>query len=502
MDILEQKIKVQGDIVRKLKAAKAGATTDEERASLSTQIKDEVAKLLSLKAEKEASSSAPSTADETEAEADKADAGAGASGQVVTPWEVEGGEDGIDYDRLLRDFGTQEITPELIARVEELTGKPAHPWLRRGLFFSHRDLKELLDAYEAGTPFYVYTGRGPSSDSMHVGHLIPFLFTKYLQDAFDVPLVIQMTDDEKFLWKNMSLDDAAIFLRENVKDIIAVGFDPAKTFIFADTDYIQHLYPNVLKIRKATTGSMVRAIFGFTNSDNIGKWGFPAVQAAPSFASTFPHMFGNRRDIRCLIPAAIDQDPYFRLTRDVAPKLGYLKPSLIYTRFFPGLQGAGSKMGSSSPMSAIFLTDSKKQIKKKIGACVSGGGETIEEHRANGANLARDIPFQYLEVFLDDDARLEEIRVEYSAGRMLTGEVKKELIAIMADLVANHQAARAKVTDEQVTEFMSVRSFDHLGLAEFRDYAKKQTGKQKKKKNKKKATPAEPAAAAAPTSTA
>ena len=34
-----------------------------------------------------------------------------------------------------------------------------------------------------------------------MGHLIPFLFTKWLQDSFDVPLVIQMTDDEKYLWK-------------------------------------------------------------------------------------------------------------------------------------------------------------------------------------------------------------------------------------------------------------------------------------------------------------
>lgn len=38
-------------------------------------------------------------------------------------------------------------------------------------------------------------------------------------------------------------------------------------------------------------------------------------QAAPSFPTSFPHMFGERRDIRCLIPCAIDQDPYFRMTR-------------------------------------------------------------------------------------------------------------------------------------------------------------------------------------------
>lgn len=42
-------------------------------------------------------------------------------------------------------------------------------------------LCQILDLYEAGKKFYLYTGRGPSSDSLHLGHLIPFHFTKYLQ---------------------------------------------------------------------------------------------------------------------------------------------------------------------------------------------------------------------------------------------------------------------------------------------------------------------------------
>jgi tryptophanyl-tRNA synthetase len=82
-----------------------------------------------------------------------------------------------------------------------LTKKKAHHYLRRGVFFSHRDLDIILDKYEKGTPFYLYTGRGPSSEALHLGHLLPFIFTKYLQDAFNVPLVIQMTDDEKYFHK-------------------------------------------------------------------------------------------------------------------------------------------------------------------------------------------------------------------------------------------------------------------------------------------------------------
>ena len=90
--------------------------------------------------------------------------------QIVTPWDVEADDDeGIDYDKLIDRFGSQRISEELIARLERLTGRKPHPWLRRGIFFSHRDFELILDLYEAKKPFYLYTGRGPSSDALHMG---------------------------------------------------------------------------------------------------------------------------------------------------------------------------------------------------------------------------------------------------------------------------------------------------------------------------------------------
>ena len=54
----------------------------------------------------------------------------------------------------------------------------AHPWIKRGVFFSHRELDKILELKEQGKPFYLYTGRGPSSDALHFGHLVPFMMTK------------------------------------------------------------------------------------------------------------------------------------------------------------------------------------------------------------------------------------------------------------------------------------------------------------------------------------
>ena len=61
---------------------------------------------------------------------------------------------------------------------------------------------------------------------------------RYLQDAFNVPLVIQLTDDEKFFLKDLECEEAHRLAYENAKDIIACGFDVKKTFIFSDIDYI------------------------------------------------------------------------------------------------------------------------------------------------------------------------------------------------------------------------------------------------------------------------
>ncbi|GKT26786.1 Tryptophan--tRNA ligase, cytoplasmic, partial [Aduncisulcus paluster] len=353
--------------------------------------------------------------------------------QIVTPWDVAG-EGEIDYDKLIDDFGCKRISHELIERIESATGKPAHPWLKRGIFFSERDMADILTSYEKGEPFYVYTGRGPSSEALHLGHMIPFTFTKWLQDVFGCIVVIQLTDDEKFIWKDLEFHEARRLAWENAKDIIACGFDPDRTFIFRDTDYIHTLYPNVIRIARLTTTSVARAVFGFTNSDNIGKHVFPAIQAAPSFASTFPELFGTTDDailskIRCLIPCAIDQDPYFRVTRDIAKRMKYPKPSLLHAQFLPSLHGAGSKMSASVGGTSIFMTDTKNQVKKKINKyAFSGGRTTVEEHRELGADLSVDIPYHYLFFFLHDDDELERIKKEYGEGRMLTGEVKAILI--------------------------------------------------------------------------
>ena len=93
---------------------------------------------------------------------------------------------------------------------------------------------------------------------------------------------------------------------------------------------------------------------------------FPSIQAAPSFSSSFPEIFGGRGDIPCLIPCAVDQDPYFRLTRDVASRLKFPKPALIHAKYIPSLLGAKTKMSASKEDSVILMNDDLQTVTIKV----------------------------------------------------------------------------------------------------------------------------------------
>lgn len=186
-----------------------------------------------------------------------------------------------------------------------------------------------------------------------------------------------------------------------------------------------------------------------------------------------------------MIPCAIDQDPYFRITRDVAGRLKYQKPALIHAQFFPALGGPGSKMSASIDTSAIFMNDTPNAMyvhtlslpppslnpenssgadmepnsKKKINKyAFSGGQPTTEEQRLYGGDPEVDVSYQYLTFFLEDDAELEAIHRSYRNGGLLTGELKARCIKELQDFVVGFQERKKAVTDEIAAEFMRPRA--------------------------------------------
>ncbi|KAF5193480.1 Tryptophan--tRNA ligase, cytoplasmic [Thalictrum thalictroides] len=147
--------------------------------------------------------------------------------------------------------------------------------------------------------------------------------------------------------------------------------------------------------------SKVKGIFGFDGEDHIGKIVFPAVQAAPGFPTSFPHIVFRQTYETLLLDTACN-----RMTRDVAPspKLRYRKPALIESTFYTALQGETGKMSASDRTSAIYVTDSEEVIEKKMMKyAFSGGGSTKAEPMQYGADLEKDVSIEYLSFFLKED---------------------------------------------------------------------------------------------------
>lgn len=82
-------------------------------------------------------------------------------------------------------------------------------------------------------------------------------------------------------------------------------------------------------------------------------------------------------------------------------------------------------MAASDANSCVYMDDTPNQIKNKVKNeffmkifnlfqikkyAFSGGQETVELHREKGGDCSVDTSYQFLQFFLDDDEKLEEIR--------------------------------------------------------------------------------------------
>jgi tryptophanyl-tRNA synthetase len=278
--------------------------------------------------------------------------------------------------------------------------------------------------------------------------------------VFNVPVVIQLTDDEAVLWKDLKVENVNKLVKETTKEIISIGFDVSKTFIFSSFTYMgqtPEYYRNIIRVRKSVTYGKIKETFGFNDSDSIGKIVFPSIQLIPTLSNTFPDIFGDQK-VQALCVCGIDQEPYFQLMKDISPALGFPEPAILHCKFIPALSGVTTKMSSSDANTAIFLTDTAKQIKTKVNKhAFSGGKVTVEEHRELGGDTTVDVAYHILKYFLPDDDELEKIRLAYSSGEMLTGEIKKLAIECIQEIVTSHQDKKKAVTDPIIEQFMKPR---------------------------------------------
>jgi tryptophanyl-tRNA synthetase len=361
---------------------------------------------------------------------------------VVTPYEVKGR---IDYDRLRELFGTQELTGELLARIHHLAGGELHPLLQRGVYYSHRDLGAVLDGFANGLPFFLYSGRGPSGP-LHTSHLVHFDLCVWLQRRLGVPMYIQITDDEKFWARtNVSREETAYWGLENLYDLLALGFDPRRTQVFFDSKSIQALYPLAIRVARKIPYSTVKAVFGFEPSTNIGLVFYTALQTVPCFYPSW----AEGRTVPCLIPCGIDQDPHFRVTRDIAEGLGYPKPALLHSQMVPGLLGEAAMSTSGDRTdNALFLNDPPDVVERKVRNAFTGGRATVEEQRRLGAvPEICSVWALWRTRFAESEEKFAEVTAGCRSGALLCGDCKSQVLERIHAFYRTHGVAREKVKD-------------------------------------------------------
>lgn len=273
---------------------------------------------------------------------------------------------------------------------------------------------------------------------MHIGHIFPFYFAKYLQDQTGTLVYIPFSDDEKYFHKDRSLGEICDYTRENLLNLLAVGFNPERTRLIVDTADADVVYPLATAFAKEMTQSTVNATYG--EPENIGLSFYPAVQATHLL---LPQFVEGRHPT--LIPIAVDQDPHVRVCRDIAAKHRYdvAKPGALLSKFLPSLEGLG-KMSSSDNAPSILLSDDRETVFDKIRTHAYSGGQTsLEEYREQGGGPEVDVSFQFIHYFCEEsDEKVERLAREYQEGSLLSGELKEMAAENIANFLEAHQERR------------------------------------------------------------
>jgi tryptophanyl-tRNA synthetase len=131
---------------------------------------------------------------------------------------------------------------------------------------------------------------------------------------------------------------------------------------------------------------------------------------------------------------------------------GFLQPSSTYHRFITGL--TGEKMSSSKPESAIFLTDTPQEAKKKIMNAKTGGAVTLEEQKKSGGKPDECMIYElFLYHLIEDDHELKSIYDACKKGELMCGSCKKQAAERMEKLLLDLQEKR-KAAAHQLSQYL------------------------------------------------
>jgi len=365
----------------------------------------------------------------------------------VTPWEVSGD---VDYRKLIKEFGIKQM-PKLPSVFNE------NVLFRRKVIFAHRDFDNVLSCIKNKKEFVMMTGLMPSG-KFHLGHMLLAQQMVFYQ-KLGAKLYIAVADLEAYNIRKKNLEELRrIAIDQYLLNYIALGLSPKNCDFYFQSERSNNAkksnayYCLASNFSRYATFNEFKAVYGEISP---GKMNASLLQASDMYHPQLPEFEG--KPIVTFIPVGIDQDPHIRIARDMANRnkdFKFIPIASTYHAFLPGLKSRG-KMSSSNEFSFIAMTDSPKEVERKIKKyAFSGGRNTISEHRKKGGNPDVDVSFQYLKMFFEpDDKKLQRIYENYKSGKMLTSQLKEILIKKINTFLKEHQKKRI-LAKKQVDKFL------------------------------------------------
>ncbi|HEV8289812.1 MAG TPA: tryptophan--tRNA ligase [Candidatus Norongarragalinales archaeon] len=348
----------------------------------------------------------------------------------LNPW---GSELPRDTDFLFKDFGMQHFDEKLVERMP-------HPsrYFRRGVIYGHRDFDKWLAAHDKGKRISVMTGVKPTGD-FHLGTYMAAELVVYLQKQFNAKVFYCVADLEAVADNGITLEEGHKNAIHNVADLLSLGLDPKKT-VFYKQSTNQNVKNLAFMASRKVTVNMLEALYGH---QNMGLYQSALMQIGDILQPQLEE-FGGPQNV--VVPVGVDQDPHLRLVRDIADKIDpkFIKPSSIYWRTFPSLDGS-AKMSKRNPNNALSFNDAPKVAAKKVMSCKTGGRKTWEEQQRLGGEwwdcVNHDLAFFH---FVDDDKYLKSFQERCQSGKISCGDCKKENAEKISTFLEDFQKQREK----------------------------------------------------------
>lgn len=343
-----------------------------------------------------------------------------------------------DYDRLYQEFGIQPFKP-LLSEIAS-----PNVAMRRGVIFGHRDFDRVLKAMNNHDEFVVMSGIKPTGE-FHLGTLQTAREVIYFQQQ-GAKAFYCIADVEAYEDNHIPFERSLKYAVGNVADLLALGFDPKKGYIYQQSKETR-VKDLAIAFGRAATLATMKAIYG---ERNMGLYMSALIQAGDILLPQLKDFGGPKPTV---VPVGIDQDPHLRLTRDLAfkfrRKYKFIPPSSTYHKLIKSLDGS-PKMSKRDPVSYFTFEEKPEVITRKISNAFTGGRPTAEEQRRLGANPdICPIYDLYLFHFFESDEDVAKLySYECKGGHILCGEDKQRLIKIVVEFVKEHQRKRRQYIDK------------------------------------------------------